>query len=77
MQSTLERLRSEASALDADQRAQLALDLLQSLDASEPSVDVDKAWDAEAVRRLREFDAGQTVTISAEELHASFDAPSA
>lgn len=76
MPSTLERLRSEASALDVDQRAQLALDLLRSLESTEPSADVDKAWNAEAVRRLREFDAGQTETVSSEDLHASFEAPS-
>jgi len=77
MTTRLERLRSEARALDADQRARLALDLLESLDASGPSsAQVERAWNLEAKERLGRYDAGDKRTISAEALHAGLDNPS-
>lgn len=73
MTSSLEQLRTEARALDADQRARLALDLLESLDESPSSADVEQAWNAEARERLAQYDRGQTKTVSADDLRASLD----
>lgn len=55
---TLERLRSEVLALSEAQRAELAHDLIQSLDAP-PDHGVEDAWDREILRRIAEVDAGQ------------------
>ena len=75
MTTPFDRLRREARALDADQRAQLALDLLESLDAPEVHGEVDKAWNLEARERLARYDAGEKATISAADLHASLEYP--
>lgn len=54
----LQRLRSEVLALSEAERAELAHDLIQSLDA--PRDDgVEDAWEREISRRIREIDAGQ------------------
>jgi putative addiction module component (TIGR02574 family) len=54
---TLERVRSEALDLPESERAELAQNLVASLDGpSEP--DVEKAWDTEILRRLAEIDSG-------------------
>lgn len=75
MTTPLDRLRREARALDADQRARLALDLLESLDATNAPAEVEKAWNLEARERLARYDAGDKTTISADDLHATFDDP--
>jgi len=71
MTTRLERLRSEARALDADQRARLALELLESLDATGPSSA--QAWNLEARERLGRYDAGDKTTISLDALHAGLE----
>lgn len=58
----LERLRSEILALTETERAELAHDLIQSLDA--PRDDgVGDAWDQEVLRRIGEIDAGQAELV--------------
>ena len=74
MTTSLDRLLREASELDADERAELALKLIESLDTAERVREVEQAWNAEAVRRLAEYDAGDTAIIAAEDLHATIDA---
>ena len=73
MHTDFDRLRSEARALDADHRAQLALDLLESLDAVEASPGIDKAWNDQAARRLAQADRREVQAISAQDVHASVE----
>lgn len=54
----LQRLRSEVLALSETERAELAHDLIQSLDAPRDE-GVEDAWEQEISRRIREIDAGQ------------------
>ena len=64
--ATLEKLRSEALGLPGPERAQLAHDLVESLDAPWDS-DATEAWERE-LRRLGEIEAGTAVLIDREEL---------
>ena len=58
MSSTaLEKVRSEALSLSEVERAELAYNLVTSLDGP-PDADVERAWDLEIARRLSEIDAG-------------------
>lgn len=63
---TLERVRSEALDLPESERAELAQNLVASLDGP-PEADVDKAWDAEILRRLAEIDSGTAKLIDRQE----------
>ena len=64
---TLETLRSEALRLSDKERAELAQDLMKSLDApADP--DAADAWDREISRRLDEVDAGTATLIDRAEL---------
>ncbi|HEY3076782.1 MAG TPA: addiction module protein, partial [Burkholderiales bacterium] len=64
--STLDKLRAEALGLPESDRAELAQDLVASLDGP-ADADVEKAWDAEILRRLAEIDAGTARLIDREE----------
>lgn len=63
----LEKVRLEALNLPESERAQLAYDLVTSLDGP-PDADVEKAWDAEVLRRLAEIDSGTAKLVDREEL---------
>lgn len=63
---SLEKVRVEALNLPEPDRAELAQQLVASLDGP-PDSDVDKAWDAEILRRLAEIDAGTARLIDREE----------
>lgn len=54
---TLRSLRQQALALDDKDRADLAYDLLDTLDPG-PASEVDQAWLDEAERRVTDLDAG-------------------
>ena len=58
----LQRLRSEALTLSEAERAELAHDLIQSLDAP-PDIGVEDAWEREISRRIGEIDAGQAELV--------------
>ena len=58
----LKRLRSEILALSEAERAELAHDLIQSLDAPRDN-GVEDAWDREISRRISEIDAGQAALV--------------
>ncbi|MGK7295524.1 MAG: addiction module protein [Candidatus Wenzhouxiangella sp. M2_3B_020] len=58
----VQRLRSEIMALSEAERAELAHDLIQSLDAPQDSGS-DEAWDREISRRIEEIDAGQAESV--------------
>lgn len=62
----LEKLRSEALNLSEAERAELAHELVVSLDGA-IDFDAEEAWDAEIVRRLAEIDSGTAVLIDREE----------
>ncbi len=62
----LEKVRSEALNLSESERAELAHNLVASLDGpADP--DVEKAWDAKILRRLAEIDSGTANLIDREE----------
>ena len=63
---TLEKVRSEALNLSESERAELAHNLVASLDGP-PEPDVEKAWDAEILRRLAEIDSATANLIDREE----------
>lgn len=63
---TLEKIRSEALVLSQSERAELAHNLMASLDGPAES-DVEKAWDIEILRRLDEIDLGTTKLIDRDE----------
>jgi len=62
---TLEKVRSETMNLTQSERAELAHNLVTSLDGSSEH-DVEEAWDAEILRRLAEIDSGSTDLIDRE-----------
>lgn len=64
--ATLERLRSELLMLSEPERAELALELIKSLDAPADE-GVDEAWDRELVRRIDQIDSGQAKLLDREE----------
>jgi len=62
----LEKLRVEALNLSESERAELAHNLVASLDGpADP--DAEKAWEAEILRRLAEIDSGTAALIDREE----------
>ena len=65
--AALEKLRAEVLGLPEAERAELAHDLVKSLDAPEDS-DVEGAWDREISRRLAEVDAGTATLVDRDEL---------
>ena len=65
--AVLEKLRAEALTLTTEQRAELARDLIQSLDAPADADSADQ-WDAEISRRLTEIDAGTAKLVDRAEL---------
>ncbi len=60
-------LLQKALTLPENERAELAGNLLSSLDATVDQ-DVDAAWQQEVVRRATEIQSGKAVTISWEEV---------
>jgi putative addiction module component (TIGR02574 family) len=63
---TLEKIRSEALNLTESERAELAQNLVASLDGPSES-GVEEAWDAEILRRLAEIDSDSANLIDREE----------
>lgn len=62
----LEKLKSQVLTLSESERAELAHELVRSLDA--PSDEgVDEAWDAEIRRRLSHIDAGTAKLVTRNE----------
>lgn len=64
---TLEKLRSEALSLSETERAELAHELMRSLDAP-ADADAAEAWEQEILRRLAAVDAGTATLVDREEL---------
>ena len=71
--TALERIRSEALNLPEAERAELAHNLVASLDGhADP--DVQAAWEAEILRRLAEIDSGTAELIDRKELRRRISA---
>jgi len=64
--AALEKVRSEALSLSEAERAELAYNLVASLDGPADS-DVERAWESEITRRLSEIEAGTAKLIDREE----------
>jgi len=62
-----ETIRLEALSLSVQERAELAAQLLSSLDALS-EVEIEQLWFQEAARRATEMDQGLTKRVSAEEV---------
>jgi putative addiction module component (TIGR02574 family) len=65
--TTLEKLRSEVLGLPESERAELAHELVKSLDLP-VDPDAADAWDGEILRRIGEIDAGTARLIDRDEL---------
>ena len=64
---TLDKIRTEALSLPEAERAELAHNLVASLDGpADP--DVESAWDADILRKFAEIDSGTANRIDREEL---------
>ena len=70
--NTLDKLRSEALTLSERERADLAYELVKSLDEPADS-DVATEWDKEIEKRLRAIDAGTAKLIDRSELRRRFE----
>jgi putative addiction module component (TIGR02574 family) len=69
MASTLSDLKKKAAQLPEQERAELALSLIESLDGpADP--DVEEAWVQEIERRVRQVEKGEAELIPAEEVFA-------
>jgi putative addiction module component (TIGR02574 family) len=64
--TSLEKVRAEALNLPEPERAELAHELVASLDGP-VDADIGQAWDAEILRRLAEIEAGTAQLIDREE----------
>jgi putative addiction module component (TIGR02574 family) len=64
--SSLEKVRADALKLAEPDRAELARELVASLDGT-TDADAGKAWEAEILRRISEIDAGTARLIDREE----------
>jgi len=62
----LQQLRSQLLALSESERAELAHDLIQSLDAPRDN-GAREAWDKEITQRILEIDAGQAELVDRDE----------
>lgn len=66
---TIDELKREALRLDSSSRADLARELLESLDDL-PEAEVERLWLVEAERRRAEVQAGNVVPIPMDEVFA-------
>jgi len=62
MSTVLAELKQQAAQLSDNERAELALALIRSLDG-EPGADVDQAWRTEVERRIGQLDCGEVQLI--------------
>ncbi len=70
---TLSKLRAEALMLPEAERAELAHELVKSLDAP-PDAAVADGWDKELLRRLAEIDAGTAKLVDRDEFRRRMQA---
>jgi putative addiction module component (TIGR02574 family) len=70
MSVSLEDLKREAARLSKSERAELALALIESLDASADEGDVEEAWRLEIERRAGEVERSEVELIPGDEVFA-------
>jgi putative addiction module component (TIGR02574 family) len=70
MSALLEELSKKARALDVEERAQLAQELLVSVEC-ESDPEVQAAWDAEIADRIAKYERGDARLVPAEEVFAA------
>ena len=73
MSATPSALRDEALALPAEQRAELVVELLASLDddiSEEDPDEIDQAWGDEMLRRSAQITSGEVKTLTWDEVLA-------
>lgn len=70
MSSLLEELSQTARTLTADERRQLAHELLESVER-EVAPDIQAAWDAEIAKRVACYERGDATLIAAEDVFAA------
>jgi putative addiction module component (TIGR02574 family) len=70
MSALLEELSKKARALDVEERAQLAQELLVSVER-ESDPEVQAAWDAEIADRIAKYERGDARLVPAEEVFAA------
>lgn len=76
MTAQTDALRSEVLALPEAARAQLAVELLDSLDdrpVETDRVELDRVWAGETARRARQIDSGEVTTDSWDDVLAKVD----
>lgn len=70
MSALLDELSQKAQSLPPEERAQLAQELLESVDRdSDP--EVQEAWEAEIASRIGKYERGEAKLIPAEEVFAA------
>ena len=74
MTRAVERLYEQASQLPAEERAELAGRLLESIE-SPPDEGVEEAWAAEIEQRMADYRAGRVKTIPWSEVRAHLHRP--
>ncbi|MCG3190158.1 MAG: hypothetical protein LKCHEGNO_02775 [Burkholderiaceae bacterium] len=70
MSSLLDELSKKAQALAVEERAQLAQELLESVER-DADPDVQAAWEAEIASRIAKYERGEAKLIPAEEVFAA------
>ena len=69
MSTVLDELKQKAAQLGEDERAELALALISSLDG-EPETGVDEAWRVEITRRIAQIERGEIQLVPGDEVFA-------
>lgn len=67
MSKVLDELKAKAAQLPHPEHVELALTLLESLDAGQDE-GVQEAWDLEITRRMADIERGEAVLVPAEEV---------
>ena len=70
MSSTLDDLKEQAAKLSDAERAELALSLIESLEAPADAGDVEGAWQAEVERRADDVDRGAVQPVPGDAVFA-------
>lgn len=70
MSTLLEELSKKARTLAVEERAQLAQELLESIDG-EANPEVQAAWEAEIAERIAKYERGEAKLIPAEDVFAA------
>jgi putative addiction module component (TIGR02574 family) len=70
MSALLDELSKRAQSLTVEERAQLAQELLESVER-DADPDIQAAWDAEIADRIAKYERGEAKLIPAEEVFAA------